>query len=62
MVVCQTPSRESKLICKLCFELDGVVFDAVVVHQCTNPHTGKQFTAYVCKNCRDKTKRQQSVR
>jgi hypothetical protein len=40
-----------KLVCRICFERDGITSDAVVEHLCTNPHTGKQFTAYVCKNC-----------
>jgi hypothetical protein len=42
------------LLCRICFERDGVVSDTVVEHQCTNEHTGKQFLAHVCERCLDK--------
>jgi hypothetical protein len=42
-----------KLICKVCREDCGTVSDRVVKHLCTNVHTGKQFTAYVCERCLD---------
>lgn len=44
---------DGKLICKPCLERDAVVSGVVVEHRCTNPHTGKQFDAYVCKRCLD---------
>jgi hypothetical protein len=42
-----------RLICKICFERDGIVSHAVVEHRCTNDQTGKHFTALVCKRCLD---------
>jgi hypothetical protein len=39
--------------CKVCFELDSVVSNAITEHLCTNNHTGKQFATYVCERCRD---------
>ena len=40
-------------ICKLCAELDGISSSTIVAYDCTNRHTGKHFSAYVCKNCLD---------
>jgi hypothetical protein len=32
-----------KLLCRICFERDGVVSEAVVEHVCTNEDAGKRF-------------------
>jgi hypothetical protein len=39
------------MVCRACLEADGTVSRAVVEHRCTNPRTGKDFTAFVCVSC-----------
>lgn len=46
-----TPMANQPLICKLCFEKDGVATTRVVEYRCTNDRTGKHFTAFVCARC-----------
>jgi hypothetical protein len=41
------------MVCKPCLEGDGSISTAVVEHRCTNPRTGKAFTAFVCVRCLD---------
>jgi hypothetical protein len=39
------------MLCKLCFQKDGVESSNVVEHRCTNARTGRDFTAFVCALC-----------
>jgi hypothetical protein len=41
----------SSLVCRQCFDADGIDSVAVIETLCTNDLTGQQYTAFVCTRC-----------